>query len=99
MAFRTRPLSNGAILATRSCMPRYILVARSRTADDAEIERIRRTPGLTVVDETANRAMLVDASEEAATELRSELRDWQIEEEISYSRPGPHQYELAPKKR
>jgi hypothetical protein len=77
-------------------MPRYVLFSRSREAG-ADIDRIRKIPGVTVVDETAGRAMLVDVSEEAATQLRSSLKDWVIEEQISYARPGPHRYQIKKK--
>ena len=79
-------------------MRRYVLFARSSDAV-AEADRIRRMPGLTIVDETGDRSMLVDATDDAVTELRSTLKDWLVEPEVAYPRPGPHRYSVGSKKR
>jgi hypothetical protein len=77
-------------------MPRYVLLARSADAGN-DLERIRQTPGVTVVDEAGRRSLLIDATEELVSELRASLENWMIEEEVSYARPGPHQYRIGKK--
>ncbi len=70
-------------------MARYVLVHRHSEPNPADLELIAHAPGVTVLDQTVKRAMLVEAPEEAAAELRSRLKNWIVAEEASYPRPGP----------
>ena len=70
-------------------MKRYVLLYRNADPDPEDLDRIVNTPGLTVVDHTVKRALLIEASEEAVAGLRSQLKNWIVGEEVSHPHPGP----------
>lgn len=70
-------------------MGRYVLLCRHADPHPDDLDRITRAPGITVLDHTVKRAMLVEASEDAVADLRSQLKDWIVTEEVAYPRPGP----------
>jgi hypothetical protein len=53
-----------------------------------DLERIDQAPGVTVIDRTSNRAMLLEASAGTAAALDRQLKDWTVAEEVVY--PPPH---------
>ena len=59
-----------------------------RHADPREedLERIASTPGVTVVDHSVSRAMLLEASEDAVGALRDQPPDSVVAHEVTY--PG-----------
>jgi hypothetical protein len=58
-------------------MARYILRFTERgTPSDADLARIRSAPGVTVVDSTSPRMLLVEALPEAVGRLAEVLPDW-----------------------
>jgi len=70
-------------------MGRYVLLYRYSEPHQDDLDRITRAPGVTVLDHTLKRAMLVEASEDAVIDLRAQLKNWIIAEEAAYPRPGP----------
>jgi hypothetical protein len=70
-------------------MPHYVLVYRGESPRKADLELIAHATDVRIVDETAARAMLVDASETAAQRLREQLQDWLVAEETTHPAPGP----------
>lgn len=67
----------------------YIAKFRGDEPPPEDLERIDRAPGVTVVDRTANRAMLLDASAAAAAALDRQLEHWTVAAEIVYPPPRP----------
>jgi hypothetical protein len=66
----------------------YILKYSGNQAPKADLDRIDRTPGITILDRAANRAMLVDASPATAQALDGQLPDWTVAKEVTYPLPG-----------
>lgn len=75
-------------------MARYVLLRRKKSPEPAELESIAALPGVTIVDQTVARALLIDASDESVAILRSRLKDWIIAEEVEYPRPSPSRKDL-----
>ena len=69
-------------------MARYVLLPRSRHVSPEARKRLVDQAGIEVVDETAGRAFLVDATDEAVAGLRKALPDWIISPEILHPRPS-----------
>jgi hypothetical protein len=68
---------------------RYVLRYRGNgPAPGAELDRVRSDSRLHIVDETP-RMFLVEASEDAAESLRSELGGWLISDEQFYAHADP----------
>lgn len=74
-------------------MARYVLLLRGEEPKPEDLEMIRSTAGIKVVDQTFSRAMLVEGSDQAVSALSDRLKDWLIAGEVSYGRPelGPHE--------
>jgi hypothetical protein len=70
-------------------MKRYVVMFRDPSARSIDHDRIANTPGITVLDETANKAMLIEASSDAIAAVRRGGTDRvSISEETTYARPG-----------
>ena len=79
---------------------RYILRCREETPDPDDLRRIASAPGVKILDHSVPRALLVEASEEAADRLRSNLKKWIFAKELTYSIPShPFRKIRADKKR
>ncbi len=70
-------------------MGRYVLFFRGGNPDQEDFRRIEDEVGVTILDRELSRAMLVEASEEAAARLRSRLKKWTIAEEMTHPFPQP----------
>lgn len=77
-------------------VPRYVLFHRMPSSHSEDIERIRNTPGVSVIDETRGRALLIEATDEAVGELRSMLVGWLISSETHQLPPQPHRETVDP---
>lgn len=55
------------------------------TPDPDDLRRIANAPGVKILAHSVPRALLVEASEEPANRLRSDLKKWSISEEVTYS--------------
>ena len=66
---------------------RFVLKFRGSAPPQSDLDRIDRAPGVTVVDRIADRAMLLEASPDAATALDSELAGWTMAEQVAYPVP------------
>jgi hypothetical protein len=62
---------------------------------DEDLQRIANAPGVTVLDQTVKRAMLVEGSEDAVEALREQLPDSIVAREVTYARPEPARERLA----
>jgi len=67
---------------------RYVLLCREKTPDPEDLRTIANAPGVKILAHSVPRALLVEASQEAADKLRSDLKNWSISEEVVYSRPS-----------
>jgi len=76
-------------------MGHYILLSRHSEPPQEDLERIAKAPGVTVLNTTLDRAMLVEASPEAASALDEQLDGWTLAEEAVHPRPGPARQELG----
>jgi hypothetical protein len=70
-------------------MGRYVLFFREGPPDPDDIRKIEDEAGVTILEHEVSRAVLVEASEEAAARLRSNLERWTIAEEVTYPSPQP----------
>ena len=70
-------------------MPHYVLMFRQSDPHQEDLDRIAKAPGVTIVDHSLRRAMLVDASEDDIAALRASLENWVVAEEVQYGLPGP----------
>ncbi len=69
---------------------RYVLRYRPAGAKPAaEVERIRRVVGVTVIDESAPKMLLIECDEERAAALAEALPDWLVSPEQTMSLPEP----------
>ena len=75
-------------------MSRYALLSRKSSPTAEDVDLIRRAAGITVVNETADRAILVEAEEPAVERLRAVLTNWVIAPEVTYPAPGPHRMDV-----
>jgi hypothetical protein len=58
-------------------MGRFILRFTGRgTPSDADLARVRSAPGITVVDDSSPRMLLIQASPQAVSRLAKALPDW-----------------------
>ena len=73
---------------------RYVLRCQEENPDSSDLRLIARTPGVKILNDSVPGAWLVEASEEAAALLRSNLKKWIIAEEVTYSSPA-HKYETT----
>jgi len=78
---------------------RYVLLCREETPDPDDLRTIANAAGLKVLDHSVPRALLVEASEETADKLRSELKQWTIAEEVVYSLPSHQLRKIRPEKK
>ena len=70
-------------------MKRYVVLFRDLSARSIDHDRIANTPGIRILDETTNRAMLIEASSDAIAAVRRAGTDRvSISEETVYARPG-----------
>lgn len=70
-------------------MAHYVLMFRGDDPRQADLELIERAADVTILDHSAARALLVDATEHAAKRLREQLEDWLVAEEVTHPPPGP----------
>jgi hypothetical protein len=71
-------------------MAHYIVKFSGDKPPQEDLERINQALGVTVIDRTANRAMLLEASATAAAALDRQLKDWTVAEEVVYPPPRGH---------
>ncbi len=71
-------------------MAHYIVKFSGDKPPHEDLERIDQAPGVTVIDRTANRAMLLEASAKAVAALDRQLKDWTVAEEVVYPPPRGH---------
>jgi hypothetical protein len=70
-------------------MGQYVLLLRGSQPREEDLKLIESAPGVRVLDQTFNRAMLLEGSEDAVSALSGRLKDWLIAEQVSYPQPGP----------
>lgn len=69
---------------------RYVLRYRPPGAmPEADVERIRRLEGVTLIDESSPKMLLVECGEEPAASLAEALPDWVVAPEQTMSLPQP----------
>ncbi len=66
---------------------RYVLLCREETPDPDDLKRIANAPGVKILAHSVPRALLVEASQEVADKLRSDLKKWLVSEEMTHSLP------------
>ncbi|HWM62444.1 MAG TPA: hypothetical protein VNP96_00460 [Solirubrobacterales bacterium] len=69
-------------------MARYVLMSQDESPQQADIDLIERSSGVTVVDRSA-RGLLVDAPDETVRELSAQLPNWTVANEVTYAPPEP----------
>ena len=67
---------------------RYVFRCQEENPDSSDLRLIARTPGVKILNDSVPGAWLVEASEEAAALLRSNLKKWIIAEEVIYPSPS-----------
>lgn len=70
-------------------MGRWVLYARLREPAEEDLRRIAEAPGVTVVEQTLRRAMLLEGPDEAVEALRAQLSGWTIAPETVHDPPAP----------
>lgn len=72
-------------------MPRFIFrYSRPGPRPAEHLERCRNLPGVTVLDDSAPRMLLVEADADHLEALKASLPGWTVSQEESYHLPGPH---------
>ena len=66
---------------------RFVLLCREETPDPNDLRTIANAPGVKILAHSVPRALLVEASQEAADKLCSDLKKWIIAKEVTYSSP------------
>ncbi len=66
---------------------RYVLLCRDENPEPSDLSSIANAPGVKILEHSVPRALLVEASEEAAARLRTNLKRWTIAKEVTYSSP------------
>lgn len=67
---------------------RYVLLCRDKNPDTNDLRTIADAPGVKIIAHSVPYVLLVEASQEAADKLRSDLKKWSISEEVVYSIPS-----------
>ncbi len=75
-------------------MSRYVLLSREKEVRREDSEAVAREPGVTVIEEGVGRAILVEATEEAADRLREHLPGWIVSKETVHPRPAPPEHRI-----
>lgn len=71
-------------------MKKFILRYRgSGDETGSDLDRLRRTPGITVLDEASPRMVLVQGREEDIRQLVESLPEWVAVEERTFDLPDP----------
>lgn len=71
-------------------MAKFILRFRgSGEETSSDLKRIRRSSGITVVDEASSRMVLVEGREEDVRQLVESMPEWIAVEERAYQLPDP----------
>ncbi len=79
----------GCLIPKECSVVRYVLLCHDETPDPGDLYKIANAPGVKIIEHSVPRVLLIEASREAAEELRSDLKDWTISEESVYSPPHP----------
>jgi hypothetical protein len=66
---------------------RYVLMFRGESPPREDIDLIESSSGVRVLDRI-ERALLIDAPDETVQELRAQLADWVVADEVTYPPPG-----------
>jgi hypothetical protein len=70
---------------------RFILRYRGQGAKPtSDVARLRSLPGVSVIDDSSPRMVLVEAPEEALRRLVEQTHDWVMSHEQTYHLPTPH---------
>ena len=67
---------------------RYVLLCLEEPPDPDDLRRIANAPGVKMLAHSIPHILLVEANQEAADKLRSDLKQWSISEEVVYSLPS-----------
>jgi len=78
---------------------RYVLLCREKTPDPDDLRTIANAPGVKILAHSVPHVLLVEASQEAADKLRSDLKKWSISEEVIYSLPSRPFRKIRPEKK
>ncbi len=78
---------------------RYVLFCREETPDPDDLRMIANTPGVKILVHSVPHVLIVEASEEAAAKLRSDLKKWSVSKEVTYSLPSPPFKKMGPGKK
>lgn len=70
-------------------MGNYVLLLRGTEAAASDLERIKTARGVTVVNQTFNRAMLLEGADEDIAALARQLPDWLMAAEVTHPQPRP----------
>lgn len=70
-------------------MARFVLKYHGSNPRQADIDLIKRTAGVEVLDDELREAMLVDAPPRTARRLDQQLSDWTVAGEAGYPDPSP----------
>jgi hypothetical protein len=76
-------------------MSRYVLLFRDAEPTPDDLERITSAPGVTVLDHSISRAMLLEGSDIAVATLRDQLSGWIVARQVTYPPPEPSTEHLA----
>ena len=69
-----------------------------KTPEPEDLRGIANAPGVKILAHLVPQVLLVEASQEAADKLRSDLKKWSISEEIIYSLPSARSGDPGPRK-
>ena len=64
-----------------------MLLSREKDARREDFDAVASEPGVTIIEETVGRAILVEATEEAAERLREHLPGWVVSKETFHPSP------------
>jgi hypothetical protein len=67
----------------------YVLLHPDDEPSADDLARIEQTPGVNILDHSIDRAILLEAPEEAVAELRANLKDWIVAKQTIYPPPSP----------
>lgn len=79
--------SHGAV------MSRFVL-KRTRGGEALDASGIGALPGIQIVDQVSDAALLVEADADVMQRHQAELQGWTVAPEVRYPLPGPHRVAL-----
>lgn len=67
----------------------FVVKRKSDSVDASDLEQVAAQYGVEIIDRIADQAALIEASQDAAEQLKANLRGWSVTPEKDFDKPSP----------